>query len=204
MLGFQGYRRICRPILLRFLARICKNSSEYSNFGLFPGTYGYLGAQEVEILQLCQNNLCPPFFLLLRTGSMLSAASEQLGLKRLKFCCCVKITQALQSFLLTRTGSMFSTFTSHTKKANLLSNLLCQYSSLPLIWPLYRSFSLIICSGVRFSKFFTADALAIAHTGPLLCFRNSVSPARTRPKGLCFVLNRRDSMVLRPTKIASK
>lgn len=123
---------------------------------------------------------------------------------RPKFSCSVRITHARQSFLLIRTGSMALMSPSQTKKPNLQSILLRQYSSLPRISWLYRCFSSRILSGVRFSKFLTARTVAVAQTGPELNFRNNLSPGKTRPKAYRLVLVKRDSIRFRPSKTASK
>lgn len=116
----------------------------------------------------------------------------------------VSTTQARQSFLPMQIGSICSTSSNQTRKPNLQSALLCQYSSLPTIWRLYCRLRWVILSGVKFSKFFTAAAVAAAQTGPLLTFKKILSPTRTCCKKECFVLVKRDSMVLRPSRIASR
>ena len=121
-----------------------------------------------------------------------------------KFCFSVKTTHPRQSFLQIRTGLIGSTSFSHTRTPNLQSALLCQCSSLPPIQSLYCCFILIICFGVRFSKFLTAATVATAQTGPLLFLRNNLSPHKTRPKYGRFVLVRRNSIVLLPSRIACR
>jgi hypothetical protein len=123
---------------------------------------------------------------------------------RPKFSFSVSITHARQSFLEIRIGSTARTSSSQTKKPNAQSALLCQYWSLPTIKWLYSVRSSRIRFGVRSSKLFTAATLAVAHTAPLLCFRNNLSPASTRPKGARRALAKRDSTRFRPANIASK
>ncbi len=106
------------------------------------------------------------------------------GFSRPKFSFAVRTTHARQSFLLICRGSIGSTFSSRAKNPNLQSALLCQYCSSAWIQWLYRRFMSLICSGVKFSKYFTAATVATAHTGPELTFKNNLSPAWTCPKKL--------------------